>query len=90
MQILPYTYSNPKTEFLGLFMFKCWPEEIDVIDKVVELLKTHLIYISIFMQILPYTYSNPKIEFLALFMFKYWPEEFDVIDKVVELFKTHL
>ena len=90
MQILPYTYSNPKTEFLALFMFKCWSDEFYMIDKVVELLKMHLIRNSIFMHILLYTYSNPKTEFLALFMFKCWSEEFGIIDKVVELYKTHL
>jgi len=52
MQILPYTYSNPKTVFLAIFMFKCWSEEFDVIDKVVNYIKlaqllnpTHLLHI---------------------------------------------
>ena len=33
MQILPYTYSNPKTAFMAYFMFKCWSEEFDIEEK---------------------------------------------------------
>ena len=69
MQILLYTYSNPKTVFLAIFMFKYWSDELYVIDKVVELIKTHLLRILIFMQILPYTYSNLNIVFCSKILF---------------------
>ena len=42
MQILPYTYSNPKTEFLGLFMFKCLSDHFGVIQLFAYLVETHL------------------------------------------------
>jgi len=42
MQILPYTYSNLKTEFLGLFRFKCLFDHFGVIQLFVELVEAHL------------------------------------------------